>query len=123
MSRMLGPTLVMGALALVLLAVGLLRGHGEHIAGLRAGATMVIGVLPLWGLLRSRNSVGRAMRGINAAVVGLLLAALYNPVWTYGVKVPMDFVFVLAAYLALDFWKVPPWLVVILGGLIYGFMG
>jgi chromate transporter len=84
---------------------------------------LVIGVLPLWGLLRSRNSVGRAMRGINAAVVGLLLAALYNPVWTYGVKVPMDFVFVLAAYLALDFWKVPPWLVVILGGLIYGFVG
>jgi uncharacterized membrane protein YraQ (UPF0718 family) len=47
MSRMLGPTLVMGALALVLLAVGLLRGHGEHIAGLKAGATMVVGVLPL----------------------------------------------------------------------------
>ena len=84
---------------------------------------LVIGVLPLWGLLRSRNSVGRAMRGINAAVVGLLLAALYNPVWTYGVKVPMDFVFVLAAYLALDFWKVPPWLVVILGGVIYSFLG
>lgn len=84
---------------------------------------LVIGALPLWGLLRSRKGVGRAMRGINAAVVGLLLAALYNPVWTYGVKVPMDFVFVLAAFLALDFWKVPPWLVVILGGVIYSFLG
>ena len=63
------------------------------------------------------------MRGINAAVVGLLLAALYNPVWIYGVKAPMDYVFVLAAFLALDFWKVPPWLVVILGGVIYGFVG
>jgi len=84
---------------------------------------LVIGALPLWGLLRSRKGVGRAMRGINAAVVGLLLAALYNPVWTYGVKAPMDYVFVLAAFLALDFWKLPPWLVVILGGLIYGFLG
>ncbi len=80
---------------------------------------LVLGVLPLWGLLRGRQGVARAMRGINAAVVGLLLAALYDPVWTYGVKGPMDFVFVLSAYLALVFWKVPPWLVVMLGGAIY----
>ncbi|HXN43125.1 MAG TPA: chromate transporter, partial [Xanthobacteraceae bacterium] len=51
----------------------------------------------------------------NAAVVGLLLAALYTPVWTSAILKPADFAVGLAAFLLLMFWKVPPWLVVILG--------
>jgi len=56
-----------------------------------------------------------ALAGINAAVVGLLLAALYTPVWTSAIQKPADFAVGLAAFLLLMFWKVPPWLVVILG--------
>ena len=59
----------------------------------------------------------RAMIGVNAAVVGLLLAALYDPVWTSGVLSARDFVVALAAFALLVSWKLPPWLVVILGAL------
>ena len=55
------------------------------------------------------------MLGVNAAVVGLLLAALYDPVWTGGVRSAGDFVLALAAFALLVSWKLPPWLVVILG--------
>ena len=55
------------------------------------------------------------MLGINAAVVGLLLAALYDPVWTSGVRSAGDFVLALAAFALLVSWKLPPWLVVVLG--------
>ena len=54
------------------------------------------------------------MRGINAAVVGLLAAALYTPVWTSAILRPADFALALAAFGLLMFWKLPPWLVVIL---------
>jgi chromate transporter len=47
-------------------------------------------------------------------VVGLLLAALYNPVWTSAIRTPADFVLAVTAFALLAFWKVPPWLVVIL---------
>ena len=56
-----------------------------------------------------------ALTGINAAVVGLLLAALYTPVWTSAIQKPADFAVGLAAFLLLAFWKVPPWLVVMFG--------
>ena len=55
-----------------------------------------------------------AVLGINAAVVGLLLAALYNPVWMSAILSPSDFGLAIGAYTLLVFWKVPPWLVVIL---------
>ena len=54
------------------------------------------------------------MRGVNAAVVGILLAALYDPVWTTGIRVPADFALAAVAFLLLELWKVPPWLVVVL---------
>jgi chromate transporter len=75
---------------------------------------LVIGVLPFWDQLRRVDAVRRALVGINAAVVGLLLAALYNPVWTSAIFSPADFGLALAAFTLLVFWKVPPWLVVIL---------
>ena len=60
----------------------------------------------------------QAMQGINAVVVGLLLAALYNPVWTNAVYNVVDFGVALGAFLLLNFWKWPPWLVVLIGAII-----
>ena len=76
---------------------------------------LLVGTLPFWNELRRRAAVQAALTGINAAVVGLLLAALYTPVWTSAIQKPADFAVGLAAFLLLAFWKVPPWLVVILG--------
>jgi chromate transporter len=78
---------------------------------------LVIGVLPFWDSLRRRPTAQAALRGVNAAVVGLLLAALYDPVWTSAIFAPRDFLLALAAFALLAFWKVPPWLVVVLGAL------
>jgi chromate transporter len=74
---------------------------------------LVIGVLPFWDGLRRRPQAQAVLRGVNAAVVGLLLAALYNPVWTSGIRTPADFALAAAALLLLASWKLPPWLVVI----------
>ena len=75
---------------------------------------LTIGVLPFWDGLRRLGPVRSALTGVNAAVVGLLLAALYNPVWTSAIKAPADFGLGLAAFALLVFWKLPPWLVVLL---------
>ncbi len=60
-------------------------------------------------------AVQSALRGINAAVVGVLLAALYNPVWTSAIFGPRDFVIGVVAFLMLAVWRVPSWAIVILG--------
>jgi chromate transporter len=73
---------------------------------------LVIGPLPFWDELRRRPAAQAALRGVNAAVVGLLLAALYNPVWTSGITSAGDFALGVAAFLLLFMWKTPPWLVV-----------
>jgi chromate transporter len=78
---------------------------------------MAYGALPWWGLLRSRSGAIAALRGVNAAVVGILLAALYNPVWTTAILRPEDFVLGLSAFAALMFWRWPPWIVVALTGI------
>jgi chromate transporter len=78
------------------------------------GILMTAGSLPFWDLLRTRASFQSAIRGINAAVVGLLLAAFYHPVWTSGIFKPLDFGLVLLSFGLLAFWKLPPWLVVVL---------
>ena len=76
---------------------------------------LLFGVLPFWQRLRAVPSVRRALRGVNAAVVGVLLAALYDPVWVYGIVGTREFVVALAAWALLVLWRWPPWLVVILG--------
>jgi chromate transporter len=75
---------------------------------------LTIGVLPFWNDLRRIQGMRAALTGVNAAVVGLLLAALYDPVWTSAIKAPSDFGLGLAAFALLVFWHVPPWLVVLL---------
>lgn len=74
---------------------------------------LVLGALPFWERLRANRRTGAALQGVNAAVVGVLLAALYDPVWTSGIHGPADLLLALAALLALMVWKLPPWLVVI----------
>lgn len=75
---------------------------------------LIAGALPFWDILRAVPAFQSALKGINAAVVGLLLAALYKPVWTSAVLASADFGLGLFAFGLLMFWKFPPWLVVIL---------
>lgn len=77
---------------------------------------LVIGALPFWERLRANRHTGGALQGVNAAVVGVLLAALYDPVWTSAILGPADLALALVALLAL-MWKLPPWLVVLGCGL------
>jgi chromate transporter len=76
------------------------------------GLLLVFGILPFWDSLRPRPMVQAGMRGANAAVVGILGAALYSPVWTSAVLGPRDFAVALAGFLLLAVWKLPPWSVV-----------
>lgn len=78
---------------------------------------LVWGVLPFWERLRAVPSVRSALVGVGAAVVGLLAAALYDPVWTSAVFEPRDLALALAAFGLLVAWKAPPWLVVVLAAL------
>jgi chromate transporter len=73
---------------------------------------LIVGVLPFWNALRGRGEAQGALMGANAAVVGLLAAALYTPVWTSAVTSPTDVGLVLAAFLLLTAWCAPPWIVV-----------
>ena len=74
---------------------------------------LVWGVLPFWDVLRGRSDVRRALTGVNAAVVGLLLAALITPVWTSAVSGPLDAVIAAGAALLLVGLRFPPWAVVL----------
>ena len=80
------------------------------------GLLLVTGALPFWDAFRTRPLAQAAMRGTNAAVVGILGAALYDPVWTSAVRDSWDFVVALAAFILLTTWKTPPWIIVLLAG-------
>ena len=81
------------------------------------GLLILVGTLPFWDALRKRASARTVMRGVNAAVVGLLGAALYNPVWTSSVKLPGDFAIALVGFVILTVWRAPPIIVVLIGAL------
>ena len=76
------------------------------------------GALPFWSSLRAHPKAQSVLMGVNAAVVGLLLAALYDPVFTTAVTGARDLAAALVCYAALQFWKAPPWAVVVLAGLV-----
>ncbi len=78
---------------------------------------LLVAALPFWDGLRQRPDVQSALKGVNAAVVGLLLGALYTPVWTSAIFSSKDFGIGLVAFLLLSYWQTPPWLVVVLGAL------
>jgi chromate transporter len=75
---------------------------------------LIIGMLPFWQDLRRRPIAQALLRGVNASVVGLLLAAFYDPVWTSGILSKSDFALAAANFALLYLWKAPPWLVVVL---------
>jgi chromate transporter len=77
---------------------------------------LLLGVLPFWSSLRQNAGAQAALRGANAAMVGILLAALYNPVWTVAVDSARALIIALAGFGLLQFWKWPPWLLVLLSG-------
>jgi chromate transporter len=81
------------------------------------GMLILIGTLPFWGTLRRRAGAQAAMRGINAAVVGILAGALYNPLWTGSVRTTADFGVALVGFVLLVTWRAPPLLVVVIGAL------
>ncbi|MBS0540172.1 MAG: chromate efflux transporter [Proteobacteria bacterium] len=78
---------------------------------------LALGPLPFWNWFRRHPALRAMLKGVNAAVVGLLLAALYTPVWTGAIHAPLDFAIAAVALLLLVTWKVPPWLVVVVGAL------
>jgi chromate transporter len=85
------------------------------------GMLILMGTLPFWDTFRKRSDAQAMMRGVNAAVVGLLGAALYNPLWTSSVKTPGDFGIALVGFVLLTVWRAPPLVVVVvisaLGGI------
>lgn len=81
---------------------------------------LIVGVQPFWEKLRQHPEIRFAMLGINAAVVGLLISAFYNPVWISAVFGPKDFALAAACFLLLVFWKFPSWLVVLIGAMVGG---
>ena len=78
---------------------------------------ILIGTLPFWDSFRKRADAQAVMRGVNAAVVGLLGAALYSPVWTSSVKSPGDFGIALLGFVLLTVWRTPPLLIVVISAL------
>jgi chromate transporter len=75
---------------------------------------LTLGALPFWDALRRQPVAQAALKGVNAAVVGLLLAALYHPVWTAGITNAGDFSLAITGFLLLFMWQIPPWIVVML---------
>ncbi len=90
------------------------------------GILVLLGALPFWHALRVRPGAQAAMAGVNAAVVGLLASALYDPVWTSAVLGPADFAIAAAGFAALVVWRAPPLAVVLLtaaAGVALGVLG
>ncbi len=81
---------------------------------------LVAAILPFWDRVRSNAAAAAALRGINAAVVGLLLAALYNPIWINAIRSTGDVAIAFGALLALAVWRAPPWSVVLGCSLVAG---
>ncbi|MGE7625531.1 chromate transporter [Viridibacillus sp. NPDC096237] len=84
---------------------------------------LILGTLPFWDSLRRNPKIKGALTGINAAVIGILIAALYHPIWTSSILAPIDFAFAAILFSMLVYWKLPPWIVVLtgaIGGLFIG---
>ncbi|OLO39121.1 ChrA protein [Alkalihalophilus pseudofirmus] len=82
---------------------------------------LILGTLPFWDSLRRNPKIKGALMGVNAAVVGILIAALYHPIWTNSILTAIDFAFAAVLFSMLMFWKLPPW-VIVLTGAIGGFL-
>lgn len=76
---------------------------------------LVFGALPFWNALRRNGKMKGAFMGMNAAVVGILISALYDPIFTSAIIDPIDFVFAVVLFSMLTYWKLAPWIIVITG--------
>ncbi|MEC1523007.1 chromate efflux transporter [Neobacillus niacini] len=76
---------------------------------------LVLGTLPFWTSLSANPKIKGAVMGVNAAVVGILIAAFYDPIWTSSIFDPMDFAFAALLFCMLAYWRLPPWIVVVTG--------
>jgi chromate transporter len=106
-----GPLFTFGAF-LGAAAGGVAGGVLVLVAIFVPGLLLMAGALPFWDGLRRRPDAQAALRGVNAAVVGILLAALFDPIWQGSVRAPADFAVALVAFVALVLWKAPAWAVV-----------
>lgn len=79
---------------------------------------LVIGLFPYWNRLREMQAFQSILRGINAAVVAILLVALYQPIWTSAIHAPVDLALALIDFGLLVWWKWPSWIVVLLSALL-----
>lgn len=78
---------------------------------------LILGTLPFWDALRSNPKIKGALLGINASVVGILISALYNPIWTSSIHTAKDFALAAILFSMLVHWKFPPWIIVVTGAL------
>ncbi|MFE5431665.1 chromate transporter [Peribacillus simplex] len=78
---------------------------------------LIVGTLPFWDSLRLNPKIKGALMGVNAAVVGILFAALYNPIWVSSILSPLDFAFAAILFSMLVYWKLPPWIIVLTGAI------
>jgi len=78
---------------------------------------LILGTLPFWDTLRRIPKINGALIGVNAAVVGILISAFYTPIWTSSILSPIDFAFGSILFSLLVYWKLPPWVIVLLGAL------
>ncbi|OAS88335.1 MULTISPECIES: chromate transporter [Metabacillus] len=76
---------------------------------------LILGTLPFWTILSKNPAMKGALMGVNAAVVGILIAAFYHPIWTSSILDPIDFAFAAILFSMLVFWKLPPWVIVASG--------
>ena len=78
---------------------------------------LILGALPFWDSLRNNPKIKGAIMGVNAAVVGILISAFYNPIWTSSILRPIDFGLASILFSMLVYWKLPPWIVVLTGAI------
>jgi chromate transporter len=78
---------------------------------------LILGTLPFWNSLRGNPTIKGALQGMNAAVVGILIAAFYQPIWTSSILEPIDFAFAAILFSMLVYWKLPPWTIVVTGAI------
>lgn len=76
---------------------------------------LVLGAIPFWDSLRRNPKIKGALMGVNAAVVGILISAFYQPIWTSSILAPIDFAFAAILFSMLVYWKLPPWIIVVTG--------
>ncbi|AXF56037.1 chromate efflux transporter [Salicibibacter kimchii] len=78
---------------------------------------LILGTLPFWYSLRQNSQIKGALMGVNAAVVGILISAFYQPIWTSAILSPVDFALAALLFFMLVYWKLPPWVVVLTGAI------